>query len=254
MTSTSSPRAKPVTICVLTYGDYLQLARRVLGSIFTHCDRADYDLVVGANEPSPPVESFLREQAAAGRIDRLEISPTNINKNPMMRRMFQGIATPYIWWLDDDSHLIDDTALERRVAAAVAAPPEVVLWGDLCFCESSRAFTHLKKPSEFVRAASWYRGLPPPAWRAGGKGEFDFMGLGKGDGRWFFIPGGDFFIRTSAVRAMDWPDPRLVKNGEDVFLGEAVRQQGWKLGHIEPSGVVVSDAPRRGDVGLGYTD
>ncbi len=247
-------RSKRVTICVLTYGEYPELARRALSSIFKHCRREEYDLVVGANEPCAATERLLRESKAMGHIDRLIVSAVNLNKNPMMRRMFRGITTEFIWWLDDDSHLTDRRALARRLAAADAASPQVAMWGSVGFSDSTRIFTHLKRPLEFVRTAKWYRGLPPPAWRPGGKGEFDFMGHNAGDGRWFFVPGGDFFIRTSAVRKLDWPDRRLVKNGEDVFLGEAVRQQGWELGEIHPLGVKVGDAPRRGDIGLGYTD
>ena len=43
----SDPR--PVTICVLTYGDYPQLAKRTIESIRFHCARSSYRLVVGAN-------------------------------------------------------------------------------------------------------------------------------------------------------------------------------------------------------------
>jgi GT2 family glycosyltransferase len=97
----------------------------------------------------------------------------------------------------------------------------------------------------FVRSAPWYRGLPPPSWRAGGKGEFNFAGLGQGDGRWLFILGGCWLIRTSALRQLDWPDPRLVRLGDDVFLGEAIRQQNWTLGNLGTPHVALNTEPRR---------
>ena len=99
---------------------------------------------------------------------------------------------------------------------------------------------------DFVRSASWYRGLPAPSWRTGGKGEFDFRGLGTGDGRWLFILGGCFLIRAAAVRALDWPDHRLLRTGDDVFLGEAIRQQGWDQRDLGPLGVALDTEPRRG--------
>jgi len=69
--------------------------------------------------------------------------------------------------------------------------------------------------------------LPPPSGRPGGKGEFNLWARGLGDGRWRFVSGGCFLIRTAAVQAMDWPDRRLFVVAEDIFLGEAVRQQSW---------------------------
>ena len=56
-------------------------------------------------------------------------------------------------------------------------------------------------------------------------------------------------IRTTAVRALDWPDPRLVKMGDDTFLGEAIRQQGWEIMDNGSPGVAINTAPRRGDPG-----
>ena len=61
----------------------------------------------------------------------------------------------------------------------------------------------------------------------------DFRGEAKGDGRWFFVVGGCWWIRTCAVRELDWPDPRLVKGSDDVYLGEAIRQRGWDIADLE---------------------
>jgi hypothetical protein len=101
-----------------------------------------------------------------------------------------------------------------------------------------------------VRSAAWYRGLPPPSWRAGGKGQFNFAGRGLGDGRWFFILGGCWLIRASALRALDWPDRRLIKMGDDAFLGEAIRQHGWQIADIGTTGVAIDTAQRRGEHGI----
>jgi GT2 family glycosyltransferase len=121
------------------------------------------------------------------------------------------------------------------------------MWGQLAWCGHPLAFVpDMEDVLAFVRSAAWYRGLPPPSWRSGGKGEFDFEGRGTGDGRWFFMPGGCWLARTSALRAMDWPDKRLIMQGEDVLLGEAMRQQGWELANNQAQGVAVSSAERRG--------
>ena len=120
------------------------------------------------------------------------------------------------------------------------------MWGQSAHCDHHQSFTRLDDVLGFVRSAPWYRGLPPPSWRAGGKGEFNFENRGAGDGRWFFILGGCWLIRTRAVRALNWPDRRL--KDDDVFLGEAIRQNGWELANIGTPGVALNTEPRRGDM------
>jgi len=46
---------------------------------------------------------------------------------------------------------------------------------------------------------------------------------------------------------MDWPDKRLIMQGEDVFLGEAMRQHGWAIANNEGRGVAVNTERRRGE-------
>jgi hypothetical protein len=236
----------PVTICVLTYGDHEPLARCCLESIRFHCARSLYRLVVGANAVGDATWAYLRERVAAGDIDRLCVSPANINKNPMMRRMLEGVDTELVWWFDDDSYVTGPEALPRRLEIARAAPESTVGWGHKYFFSHEDDFNLGLDAVEMVRRAPWYRGLSPPSWAPGGKGETDFEGRGTGDGRWFFLTGGCWVMRTAALRALDWPDPRLVIHAEDVILGEAVRQQGWSIEDIGSLGVAINTQPTRG--------
>ena len=238
-----------VSICVLTYGDYPHLARQTLDSIRMHCPRSAYHLIVGANTVGNESLDYLKGQEASGAIDRLIVSPVNINKCPMMRRMFEMVQTEFIWWFDDDSYITEPTAFARWMKHTLAAPPSIAMWGEAAYCRSKWGFTDMDDIVAFVRTAEWYRGLPPPAWYAGGKGEFNYRNLGCGDGRWIFIVGGCWLIRTSAIRALDWPDKRLIKLGDDVFLGEALRQHGWQIANIGTPGVAINTEARRGDKG-----
>ncbi|MBN2507078.1 MAG: hypothetical protein JXQ71_10320 [Verrucomicrobia bacterium] len=238
-----------VTVCLLTYGDHLALVRQAVDSIRTHCARADYRLVVGANAVSPETRRYLASLARSGAIDRLLDSPVNLNKCPMMRQMFQDLETEFAWWFDDDSYIEDQGTLAHWLQAARAAPASTVLWGQAAYCGHPSAFTDLADALGFVRSAPWYRGLTPPSWLPGGKGEFNFRGQGTGDGYWTFVVGGCWMIRTAALRILDWPDPRLIKLGDDVLLGEAIRQHGWQLANVYPPGVAINTQPRRGDVG-----
>ena len=123
------------------------------------------------------------------------------------------------------------------------------MWGKVYGCLHPRSFINLDDPSAFVRSAPWYRGLPPPSWLPGGKGEFNFRGQGTGDGRWFFVTGGCWLARTRILRQLDWPDRRLIKLGDDVLLGEAIRQSGGRLGNVSADGLRVSAQRRRGNRG-----
>jgi GT2 family glycosyltransferase len=236
-----------VTICLLTYGDFPQLVTRALASFAEHCPRADYQLVVGANAISPRVMTLLAEAEREGAIDDLLISDKNLSKCPMMRRMFGRVRSELVWWFDDDSWISGSCAWDAWMDAARRAPPDVVSWGQLACCDHPAAFAPATEDVvAFVRSARWYRGLTPPDWRPGGKGEFNFGGQGLGDGRWFFLLGGCWMIRANAIRALDWPDERLNRLGDDVFLGEAIRQHGWQIANIGTPGVALNTAPRRG--------
>ncbi len=239
----------PVAVCVLLYGDYFHLAERVIASIVDHCPRRDYSLIVGANAVGAKTLKFVKLLKEKGTIDRLIVSDSNLNKCPMMRLMFEGIESEFIWWFDDDSSVADPSTLSRWLQRARGSPASTVMWGQLASCDHRENFTYLVDPVGFVREASWYGGLPPPSWRPGGKGEFNHENKGTGDGRWFFVTGGCWLIRSSAVRALDWPDRRLVKMGDDVFLGEAIRQQGWQLDNLGTLGVAISKERRRGALG-----
>lgn len=246
---TANSMASPqVTICLLTYGDFPSLARRALDSIRDNCRRADYRLVVGANAVCPETLDSLNARHRTGEIDHLIVSAANLSKCPMMRRMFAVVDTEYIWWFDDDSYVIEPGAMSRWLKAANASSPATVIWGSLACCTHPASFADTNDAVGFVRSSSWYRGFTPPSWRVGGGGDFNFRGLGMGDGRWHFILGGCFMIRTSAVRALDWPDHRLFRTGDDVFLGEAIRQQGWQQSNISSAGVALDTEPRRGPI------
>jgi GT2 family glycosyltransferase len=238
-----------VTICVLTYGDYAELARQSIESIRLCSRRAEYRLVVGANAVSNATRDYLQDLAQRGEIDRLVISDVNINKNPMMRRMFEQIETEFVWWFDDDSYIEKEGALSTWLQIAEKSPASTVMWGQMAWCGTGAAFADIDDPIDWVRQANWYRGLSPPSWRIGGKGEINFRNLGIGDGRWIFLLGGCWLIRASAVRALDWPDPRLIKLGDDVLLGEAIRQQGWDCAHNGSPGVAINTKARRGSPG-----
>ena len=234
------PDSRPsAAICVLLFGDYPQLAMRVFESIEEHVPRADRELIVGANAIGAKTVELVDRLQHEGQIDSLIHSSQNVNKCTMMRRMLREVNAEYVWWFDDDSYIKSSSALMDRLCIAREAPQDTVMWGQAAFCESPSNFTSRSDVSGFVKTAHWCRGLRSPADELSKEGQ-----------RWRFILGGGWFIRTSALRRLNWPDPRLRKEGDDVFLGEAIRQQGWKIQDIGELGVSIDQERRRGDVGF----
>ena len=106
------------TICVLTHADYPSLARQCVDSILRNCERSQYRLVVGANAVGAKTLDYLHGLKADGAIDHLIESRVNLGKCPMMRQMFEGIETEFVWWFDDDSYITEPAALPERLRVA----------------------------------------------------------------------------------------------------------------------------------------
>jgi hypothetical protein len=153
----------PVSICVLTYGDYAALAERCLESIRRCCERSLYRLIFGANAVGQETRQYLKERLEAGDVDRLHLSDVNLNKCPMMRRMFVDVDTEFIWWFDDDSYVVGPEALPRRLMIARAAPTTVA-WGHKFFFSRESDFNLGLDAVALVKRAPWYRGRPPASW------------------------------------------------------------------------------------------
>jgi hypothetical protein len=235
----------PVTFCVLTYGDHLPLARQALESIARFCPRPLYRLVVGANAVSEATLDYLLDLKASRAIDRLHVSPENLNKCPMMRRMLEGVDTPFTWWLDDDSYLTHPGTFQVWLEIALSAPERTVMWGQEAWFYHVDDFSYGTDVVGWVKRASWYRGKEPPSVLPREAPDRDGGQTGD-DRRWWFITGGCWMIRTEVLRALDWPDPRLIKRNDDLFLCEALRQNDWDYQHVGPLGVAINTEPTRG--------
>lgn len=219
--------APPVTICVLCYGDYPQLAERILGSLLRHTRREDFRLRLGLNAVSAETERVLEQLLPQFELDLLVRSNVNLYKNPMMRRLFHDrpLETSWTVWFDDDSYpfrpdWLNMLGLESRLE------PRVDIWGRKCFIRGG------DRHREFVRNSPWHQGLEL---------ENDDR---PGGCRIGFVVGGFWAIRTIWLRRMDWPDRRLIQTGEDYIFGEALRQNGAVIGNAF-SGVAISQAARR---------
>jgi len=148
-----------------------------------------------------------------------------------MRRLFhsQRITTEWTVWFDDDSFVSRQDWL-LSLALAIEANPEADVHGSIRFVTPS------DRIQRFIQSASWFRGKPFAT------------DPGSGGPRLEFVVGGFWAVRTRLIYSIDWPDPRLIHFEDDYIFGEALRQQGAVTGAFD-SGVVISDADRRGPLG-----
>lgn len=208
-------------------GNYPILARQVVDSIVSRCERAQYHLVVGCNACCDETLQYLQ---SVEQIDRLIVSQDNINKCPMQRKMFEQIDTEFVWWFDDDSWIDDERSLQMRLEIADAAPPETVLWGPI-FCWNDQAgFNFGVDVEPWIRAQPWYSREPIPC---------------DDCGKWVFVIGASWFARISALKYLDWPPASFIKAGDDAILCEAIRQSGLRFEQIGECGVKFQTHDRR---------
>lgn len=214
-----------ISILVLLYGPCHREARRCLESILGNVPLDQSELIVGANIPCRETIDFL--QAISHRIEHQILSDVNLYKDPMMKQMLAKASGELVWWFDDDSHITSPAACEDLLKIVGESDEDVVQWGQEWWIDNPPGLHGENSMEEFVRKASWYRGRPMP------------------ESRWHFATGGCWLMRRSALETLKWPDPRLRIELEDLVLGEAIRQQGWKSMDLGQFGVAVNDGETR---------
>lgn len=215
------------TLFMLLYGDYASLHRRVLAPLATQpTDRVGVRLWL--NTVCSETLQWVLANAPPEWL--IYVSDQNVPKYKVMRYLFtdqrNAITTPWVTWFDDDTIINKDDWLPQTVAFT-SDNPDVALFGRQC------VKPHLPGIEAWIRKAQWYR-------------KRDFQRR-EGEKRRIirFIQGSYWWLRTNAMRAMDWPDPRLNHNGGDTALSEAAWQH--RFGQADYTyGVDVDCADRRG--------
>jgi GT2 family glycosyltransferase len=223
----------PVTICVLCFGPYEPLARRCLAALERYTDSSVFRLRIGLNETCEATQSLVKELQTRKPETIVHKSDVNLFKVPMMRLLLTSppVDTKWVIWFDDDSYVTRSDWL-LSLAAKMEAFPEVSMWG------KPYSVYVPARTADFARAAAWFRGLPlMPATEKPDHYRFSF------------VEGGFWAIRTDYLRKLDWPDRRLIHYHNDFMLGEAMRQNSFRLGSFH-HGVRITDAPRRSPKGV----
>lgn len=244
---------KRFTVCALLYGDYPELAHRLLSSLVPLMNYVDFRL--GLNDVSAQtvgiVNSFTRDvDELLGRRRSVAVlaDATTTHKYHRMRQMFYGpqpVVTSYVLWLDDDSWLDFGSLQPKECLARWRQGMErCVLLG------SSYTQDVLGNQRQWIEDQPWYTGKPIPD-------------------KLSFCTGGGWIADFAFLRGLDYPWPALDHNGGDVMLGQAVYQQGKSMGSIHrllsqrvfrinaDAAGAESRAPRRGftsrPIGYSYT-
>jgi len=229
---------KKVTICVCTYGDNLHLISRCISTILGNFNRNLYELRVGCNDCPSRVINFLNNV----NIDKLIISKNNLYKNGMMKHLYTDISSEYVFWFDDDSH-VKRNCLDSIISIADNSKEDEAIFGTIGMFPTLYEIEKEIGLDNWIKQQIWYKNKSYPNF------ENDYSK--KKDG-FYFVLGGNYFIKTKVLKKINWPsDPtnflfKYSRNGEDIILGEAIHQNGYKCVNLGVDyGVVVNDSPTR---------
>lgn len=226
------------SVCVLLYGDHLDLARRCLSSL-DGVERAGpiADVRLGFNDACAETVDYASRWARERGVPVYGFTPVrfegdsvrgaNVGKYPLMRRMFYPAALPalaeLVFWFDDDSFVPPREGWLGEIAGFFD-DGETVLAG-----EPWRA-VYRGAQLEGYRSLPWFTGRPESV--PGGPSRS-------------FAQGGGWQARTRFLTWWDYPFPELRHNGGDVALGRLVFEQGARF--LPHRGrVICNAAPRRG--------
>jgi len=218
-----------VTISALFFGNYPDLHKRLLqGFKTTRWPQNDQvRLNFWSNQVPEATKNFIARLQLPVSVTLFE-SDVNVPKYSVMRKLFAEEkakdVSDWLVWFDDDTIINAPNWMTETLAYINKTPQATYLgqpWG----------WTWQKGQVEFIAKSKWYKGVP--------------HGVDKGRPTVTFAQGSYWWLKTEAARQLDWPDERLVHNGGDTLLGEAVRQQGWPF-HKFYRGISPNAARRRG--------
>jgi hypothetical protein len=200
-----------VCVCALLYGgDHHceNLARRLLNDEFIALGQYA-DIRIGLNAVGAETRKLV-----SGVVEKFPNTvvidcPENINKHPMMRRLFDArpIGAPLTMWFDDDSCLVPGTNVHEWLARVQKQLGTYALIGSVYHQG------YLGGQVDWIKAQDWYSGLEPARCLQ-------------------FVAGGWWCARTDALRRLNWPSAGIKNRGGDMMLSEAMRQHHLLIGHF----------------------
>lgn len=202
------------SICILLYGDYPELANRVLGTVLNgSCGPCPWaqDVRIGLHDISDrtrwELTYHIEEARKSWKCPIITYEPIgNVYKYPTMRKMFYDETYPIaenIMWFDDDSYVTSPT-FWRDVEEAYT--DDVAMLGQ-------RWYMPLRGMQwEWIKSQAWYN-----------------PDIKEPPNKMTFCQGAWWLARTKMFQVLNWPAPELKHCGGDSLLGEAMRHQGFVM-------------------------
>jgi hypothetical protein len=216
-----------LSVMVGCYGNYPHYSVRAVESLLKHCvSRDNFELFVGCNESGADVIQQFRKHLDLSNIDILVESRKNINKDPMMRVLLECCQTPYLLWLDDDSHVLP--GWDGEILRYITENHPFDIAGHVFYINHRS-----EEYKTFLRKRPWYVSSEReqiPIW---------------------FATGGLFLASVEFLGRHSFPDHAMIKHADDVLLGDLCQQQ---LAILKDFGgcraimdrIKISDGNRRG--------
>jgi hypothetical protein len=226
-----------VRVYTVLYGPYFSLHNRLIRSLWAELP-AEVPIEIYLNTADPSTEELVNSSMQRLKHDKVRCIRNSSKKYPLMREMFQDLKdgqhpeVEWVLWFDDDAHITESDWWDLTSAWINSKTQENICYVGQCW------FVHwLGGQEQFIKTASWNKNVPCSL--VGGKTKKPGIEFAQGSYWW---------LRRDVLELLDWPDPRILHNGGDTMLAEAVRQQGLPF-HKLPHGcfgVKPNDAPRRG--------
>jgi len=202
------------SVCMVLYGDYPQLAQRLLTSLNLRAHVQDFRIGLNAvsDRTRKLVETWAQAQARREPVYLYEAKDfANLGKYPLMRAMvYDRPLASRVMWFDDDSFLDQSIGVPWWDTVLVASL-QVTQLGAVHYIRQQAL------QQTVIRQQPWYTGKPVNAHH------------------WFQFATGGWWVADSAfLQQWDYPFPALYHNGGDSILGELIRQQSGMLVHFTP--------------------